>query len=58
MADTNFAFIRPHSFIIKINEMVLVLLCYDNFNLYLYDKNIIVNVPVLKELIAEIMNIS
>lgn len=49
--DTKVNFIEPHRFIIKINDMALVLLCYDNLNLYSYDKNIIVNVPVLKELV-------
>ncbi len=52
--ETNVNFIEPHRFIIKINDIALVLLCYDNLNLYLYDKDIVVNVPLLKELIAEI----
>ena len=53
---TNVNFIEPHRFIIKINDIALVLLCYDNLNLYLYDKDIVVNVPMLKELIMEIRN--
>lgn len=52
--DTNINFIEPHRFIIKVNNVVLVLLCYDNLNLCLYDKNVIVNVPMLKELIVKI----
>lgn len=27
------------------------MLCYNNLNLYLYDKNIVVNVSMLKELV-------
>ncbi len=51
---TNVSFIEPHRFIIKVNDIALVLLCYDNLNLYLYDKDIVVNVPLLKELIEKI----
>ena len=54
VADTNVNFIEPHRFIIKVNDISLVLLCYDNLNLYLYDKDIVVNVPLLKELIEKI----
>ena len=54
MVDTNVNFIEPHRFIIKVNDIALVLLCYDNLNLYLYDKDIVVNVPLLKELIEKI----
>lgn len=54
VADTNVNFIEPHRFIIKVNDIALVLLCYDNLNLYLYDKDIVVNVPLLKELIEKI----
>lgn len=54
MADTNVNFIEPHRFVIKVDDVALVLLCYDNLNLYLYDKDVVVNVPLLKELIMEI----
>ncbi|MGN1379049.1 MAG: hypothetical protein ACI4XR_01450 [Bacilli bacterium] len=54
VVDTNVNFIEPHRFIIKVDDVALVLLCYDNLNLYLYDKDIIVNVPLLKELITKI----
>lgn len=54
VADTNVNFIEPHRFVIKVNDVALVLLCYDNLNLYLYDKDVVVNVPLLKELITEI----
>ena len=54
VTDTNVNFIEPHRFIIKVNDIALVLLCYDNLNLYLYDKDIVVNVPLLKELIEKI----
>ena len=46
VADTNINFIEPHRFIIKVNDIDL--------NLCLYDKDIIVNVPIIKELVAEI----
>lgn len=52
--DTNINFIEPHRFIIKVNDIRLVLLCYDNLNLYLFDKDIKINVPTLRELINTI----
>ena len=54
VADTNVNFIEPHRFIIKVNDIALVLLCYDNLNLCLYDKDIIVNVSMIKELVNKI----
>ena len=54
MVDTNVNFIEPHRFIIRVNDIVLVLLCYDNLNLCLYDKDIIVNVSMIKELVNKI----
>ena len=48
---TNVNFIEPYRFIIKVNDIYLVLLCYDNLNLYLYNKNIVINAPMLKKLI-------
>lgn len=58
VTDTNVNFIEPHRFIIKVNDIALVLLCYDNLNLYLYDKDVVVNVPLLKELIEKIRSIN
>lgn len=52
--NTNINFIEPHRFIIEINDITLILLCYDNLNLYLYEKSNLINVPVLKELINAI----
>ncbi|MFA7689145.1 MAG: hypothetical protein WCX96_03570 [Bacilli bacterium] len=52
--NTNINFIEPHRFIIKINDLVLVVLCYDNLNLYLYNKETPINVPILRELIDSI----
>ena len=52
--QTNINLIEPHRFIIKVNDVSLVILCYDNLNLYLYNREILVNVPMLKELINAI----
>lgn len=52
--NTNINFIEPHRFIIEINDISLILLCYDNLNLYLYEKTNLINVPKLKELINAI----
>lgn len=49
--NTNLNFIEPHRFIIKVNDIALVILCYDNLNLYLYDEDIKINVPMIKEII-------
>ena len=56
VADTNINFIGLHRFFIKVDDVILVLLCYANLNLYLYNENIVVNAPLLKELIEEIRN--
>lgn len=56
VADMNVSFIEPHRFIIKVNDISLVLLCYDNLNLYLFDKEIRINVPMIKEIINNIRN--
>lgn len=49
--NTNLNFIEPHRFIIKVNDIALVILCYDNLNLYLYDEDTKINVPMIKEII-------
>ena len=54
VADMNVNFIEPHRFIIKVNDISLILLCYDNLNLYLFNKEIRINVPILKEIINNI----
>ena len=54
MENTNINFIEPHRFIINVEKIVLVILCYDNLNLYLYDKSLLVNIPMLRELIDNI----
>lgn len=54
VADMNVNFIEPHRFIIKVNDIALVLLCYDNLNLYLFNKEIRINVPMLKKIINNI----
>lgn len=51
---TNINFIEPHRFIIKINDISLVLLCYDNLHLCLYDKAFPINIPILRELVNNI----
>ena len=45
--STNINFIEPHRF----KDIVLVLLCYDNLNLYLYNREIPINTAILRELI-------
>ena len=52
--NTNISYIDPHRFILEINDVKLVLLCYDNLNLYLYDKSTPINVAILRELITAI----
>lgn len=51
---TNANFIEPHRFIISINDIKLVLLCYDNLNLYLYNKQVPITIPLVSDLIREI----
>ena len=55
--DTNINFIEPHRFVIKIKDIALVLLCYDNLNLCLYKKDNLVNIPIIKKLIFDIKRI-
>lgn len=52
--DMNINFIEPHRFVIIINDIKLILLCYDNLNLYLYDKDKPINIPILREMINSI----
>ena len=52
--DMNISFIEPHRFVIVINDIKLVLLCYDNLNLYLYSKKNLINIPILREMIENI----
>ena len=52
--NTNISYIEPHRFILEINDIKLVLLCYDNLNLYLYDKSTPINVAILRKLITAI----
>jgi len=52
--DTNINFIEPHRFIISINNYKLILLCYDNINLYLFDKEVPITVPIVSDLISKI----
>ena len=49
--DMNISFIEPHRFVIVVKDIKLVLLCYDNLNLYLYEKDKPINIPILKEII-------
>lgn len=52
--DMNISFIEPHRFVIVINDIKLVLLCYDNLNLYLYEKDKPINMPILREMIISL----
>ncbi len=49
--NTNISYIWLHRFILSINDIKMVLICYDNFNIYLYDKTIPINMAILRELI-------
>ena len=55
--ETNINFIEPHRFIIKLKDIALILLCYDNLNLYLYDKKTPINVPLIKEIVKTIKEV-
>ena len=55
--DTNINFIEPRRFIIKLNDIALILLCYDNLNLYLYNKETPINVPLIKEIVKTIKEV-
>lgn len=52
--DMNISFIEPHRFVIIIKDIKLILLCYDNLNLYLYEKDKPINIPILKNIISNI----
>lgn len=52
--DTNINFIEPHRFIIKLKDIVLILLCYDNLNLYLYNKETPIKINLIKAIIDNI----
>lgn len=49
--STNINFIEPHRFIVKVNNISLVLLCYDNLHFCLYDKSFPINMSMLRKLI-------
>lgn len=49
--DTNISYLEPHRFIITVNDIKIVLLCYDNLSLCLYDKSVPINTAILKKLI-------
>lgn len=55
--ETNINFIEPHRFIINVNDIALILLCYDNLNLYLYNKKTPVNVALIKEIVKTIKEV-
>ena len=50
--NTNISFIEPHRFIVIINNIKIILLCYDNLNLCLYDKDKPINIPILRDIIV------
>lgn len=52
--DTNINFIEPHRFVIVINDIKIILLCYDNLNLFLYEKDKPINIAILREMINSI----
>ncbi len=56
--NTNVSYIEPHRFILTINDIKIVLLCYDNLNLYLFDKRVPINTVILKELIDTLKGVN
>ena len=52
--DINISFIEPHRFVKIIKDIKLILLCYGNLNLYLYEKDKPINIPILKNIISNI----
>ena len=52
--NTNISFIEPHRFIVIIDNIKIILLCYDNLNLCLYDKDKPINIPILRDIIVNI----
>ncbi len=55
--ETNINFIEPHRFIINLKDIALILLFYDNLNLYLYNKQTPVNLPIIKEIVNTIKGV-
>lgn len=56
--NTNISYIEPHRFILSINDIKIVLLCYDNLNIYLYDKSMPINIAILRELIDALKGVN
>lgn len=56
--NTNANYLEPHRFIIKVNEYVIELLCYDNLNLYLFDRTMPITTARVKDLIDYLKGVS
>lgn len=56
--DTNINYLEPRRFIIKVNNYAIVLLCYDNLHLYLFDRTMPISVARLKDLINYLKEVS
>ena len=48
---TNLNILEPHRFIISIKDIKLILLCYDNLNIHLYERNNILSYSDLKKIL-------
>lgn len=52
--NTNISYLEPHRFVITVKDTNIILLCYDNLNLYLLSKDLFVTIPDVKNLINEL----
>lgn len=49
--NMNVSYVEPHRFIIKVNDYMIELLCYNNLHLYLFDRTMPISVVRVKDLI-------
>lgn len=54
--NTNICFIVPHKIILDINKYKILLLYFDNDNLFLYDRRIPINIRKLENIISKLKN--
>ena len=49
--NMNVSYLESHRFIIKVNDYMIELLCYDNLHLYLFNRTMPIQVARVKDLI-------
>ena len=54
--NINISFIVPHKIILDINKYKILLLYFDNDNLFLYDRRIPINIRKLENIISKLKN--